>query len=160
MAHDRPLVNDRPRLVLDASVVVKWYLRENHSKEAVKLKDFILKESAFVAVPELFFIEVANVIWKKSALLKEISKIEAREIYREISRLPFQVLPNHEILDEAFRLSLGYSVSIYDALYLAGAQELGALFITSDSAFEEKLQSTQLSRTIVPLAGWETRILY
>ena len=152
-------MNHRPRLVLDASVVVKWYLRENHSKEAVELKNFMFKESALVAVPELFFIEVANVIWKKSALFKEISKIEAREIYREISRLPFQVLPNPEILDEAFRLSLEYVVSIYDALYLAGAQKLEALFITSDSAFEEKLQSTRLSKTIVSLASWETRIL-
>ncbi len=146
------------RLVLDASVVIKWYVAERHSREAVQLKDWILKASALAAVPDLFYTETANIIWKKASLLKEITKIESQEIFREMMRLPFHVMSARELLKEAFHLSARHSIPIYDSVYLAAASELDAAFVTADEALAAKVSGTPVHKTLVTLSDWESRL--
>ena len=144
----------RFRLVLDASVALKWYIEENDTREAIQLKDRIFKEPALVAVPELFFVESANVVWKKCALRGELSKIDAQEIFRAVSKLPFQTVPDQEVLSGALRIALKHSISVYDAVYLETAMKLDARFVTADYALVEKLKSSKLSESMIPLKSW------
>lgn len=48
------------RVVVDASVAVKWYLPEEHTLAAVRLLD----TGVGLVVPDLFFGEIGNVLWK------------------------------------------------------------------------------------------------
>ena len=47
-------------LVIDASVVIKWFVTEPHSEAALRLLDI---EKRFLA-PDHVFAETANAIWK------------------------------------------------------------------------------------------------
>ena len=49
-------------LVVDASVVLKWYVAEDESTEALRLLD---GEKKLIA-PELVVAEVANIVWRLS----------------------------------------------------------------------------------------------
>lgn len=60
--------------VVDAGVAVKWYVPEVHEADAKRF----LSPVFTLHVPELFFPEFGNIIWKKARLLKtpEISEAE------------------------------------------------------------------------------------
>ena len=49
------------RVVVDASVAVKWYLEEDHAAPARRLLDGTYE----LIVPDLFFMEIGNVLWKR-----------------------------------------------------------------------------------------------
>ena len=64
-------------LVVDASVVIKWFVEEELHDEALAL----LESEHDLHGPDLLFLEVANVAWKK-ALRGEIEGVDAYEITR------------------------------------------------------------------------------
>ena len=78
--------------VLDPSVVIKWYVSENLSDAAFRLQGQIEEKSQLIGVPRFFFVESANILWKKSSLLKELSRHDAKGIYSRILDLPFHVI--------------------------------------------------------------------
>lgn len=54
------------KYVVDASVVVKWYVPEIYCDESIRL----LEGGNELHVPELLLPEFSNIIWKKSAATK------------------------------------------------------------------------------------------
>ena len=134
--------------VLDSSVVIKWYLRENLSDEARHLKDRIRERSQVVAVPRLFFVESANILWKKCRLVKEIGTHDAKGIYAQILDLPLHIIEDDEILLKALNLSLEHSVSIYDAVYLACALRTNVTLVTADAAFTKRIKDPVMQKHV------------
>src|SRR5438093_673998 len=65
-------------LVVDAGVAIKWYIPEIHDREAKRF----LSPAHTLHVPELFFPEFGNIVWKKARLLTvaELTEEEGREI--------------------------------------------------------------------------------
>ena len=63
-------------LVIDAGVAIKWYVPEVLEVEA----KCVLDPSYSLHVPELFFAEFGNILWKKARILKvpEITVEEGR----------------------------------------------------------------------------------
>jgi len=49
------------RYVVDASVGIKWFVPEIHSDAARRL----LTEDSILLVPDLFFPEIGNILWKR-----------------------------------------------------------------------------------------------
>ncbi|MBI2915565.1 MAG: type II toxin-antitoxin system VapC family toxin [Elusimicrobia bacterium] len=145
-------------LILDPSVAIKWFLPEPHSQEAVSLKKWITREQVILSVPELFFSESANVLWKKATLKKEISFSLARSILLEILNFPFITILDRQVLPSAYDIASPYKITIYDAIYLACASNFHAQFITADMALCHRLETTSLSQLIIPLATWESRL--
>ena len=142
------------RLVLDPSVVIKWYVPEVLTDAAVSLKRRIHEESWPVAVPQLFFVESANVLWKKTSLKKELSRREGEAILSGIMGLPFYVVEDREVLPRAMRLASEYSISVYDALYLACAIRFKSVLVTADSALTRNIANSNLRKHIAFLAGF------
>lgn len=141
--------------VLDPSVVVKWYVSENLTDAAVRLKKKIEEESQLVAVPQFFFVESANILWKKSSLTKELSRNDAKGIYSRILDLPFHVIEDEELLLKALNLASDYSVSVYDAMYLACVIHSKAVLITADSALARRFASSSLHKHVAYLAEFK-----
>lgn len=130
--------------VLDPSVVIKWYVSENLTDAAVSLKKRIEMESRLVAVPQFFFLELASILWKKSSLLKELSKADAKGIYSRILDLPFHIIEDKELLLKALNLAFDYAVSVYDAMYLACVVHSKAVLVTADSSFAKRFVDSNL----------------
>ena len=73
------------RLVVDASVAVKWYIPEIHGDEAER----ILGSGYEMCAPDLLYSEVANVLWKharRDAITVERAKAIMAALSRVLSR--------------------------------------------------------------------------
>ena len=116
-------------VVVDASVVVKWFVEEEQTKEALEIRDGHIEGKVKIIAPELMPFEVLNALHYKrlfkTAELAEISdaleaySFELRPLRGEYARLTLEVA-------EESRLT------VYDAAYIALAEIEGAELITAD----------------------------
>lgn len=122
-------VLEKPKVVADASIVVKWFLEEAFSENARLLRDSFLTGKLIISVPTLLFYEALNAI-RYSGLYKED---ELALVGRALIKYGFDVWePKGKLIEKMATLSLEKNVSVYDAAYLALAQQLGSTFYTAD----------------------------
>ncbi len=120
--------------VLDASVALKWAIPPTHetlSSESLDLlRQYVKGESDFL-VPDIFWAEVGNVLWKGSRQGRW-SKASAERIAFEMQARNFRTVPSHALLNGALKIAFAYDRPVYDCLYVALAVESGAQMITAD----------------------------
>ena len=144
------------QIVLDPSVVIKWFIPEEKADAAGELKEWILTGAHRMVVPTLFFDEIANILWKKETLRKEYLPRAAKEIVWEVLRLPLHVyLDRHEMHPKALEIAGKTRVTVYDAIYLATAVQNQAIFITADIRLARQLAGTSFADFMIPLEEWE-----
>jgi len=125
-------------IVLDSSVALKWiFADESGAGNASRVRDEHISAKNEIAVPSLFFYEIANVLATKIKLTTE----EAQEAFELIAEFVCNVyeLDSTEFL-EAMSLAMKYKVSVYDASYHVLANRLGCRFLTADHKFWEKVK--------------------
>ena len=115
------------RFTVDASIVVKWYITENHSEEARLLLGHRLVRHA----PDFVLVEFANTVWKKAR------RSEIGDPVRYLGEIPklreaIDLYPSGELAERAARLAVDLDHPVYDCLYLACAEETGSILITAD----------------------------
>ena len=81
--------------------------------------------------PELLLAEAANVLNKKQ-LSGELSESESNQLLSDILTVPIRFFPHRPILIRAFELAKTHQLTVYDTLYLALAEEHGAVIFTCD----------------------------
>ena len=115
------------KLIVDASIAVKWFFTESHTAEARRL----LAHRIVLHAPSLILTEAANVIWKK-ARRKEIP--DAQPYLAELVALPDVVTlrPSAELIVPATAIALALDHPVYDCLYLACAEAEGVPLVTAD----------------------------
>lgn len=128
--------------VVDASVGVKLFLDETGSVEAERLFALLGREPPHViAVPDLFFIECANV-FRSRAHRRLMTAERAREAFAILRSFPLQTVSSSEIAPVALDLALAHGLSMYDATYAALAERLGVPLVTADGKLARKLEDT------------------
>ena len=132
------------RLVVDASVAVKWVLPEVHAEAAGRL----IEGPTDLLAPDLLHVEVANAFWKR-ALRDELSSDEARAAASAIADLPLRVLPARRFLPAAVEIACRLRRPIYDSLYLAIAVDHGIPLVTADRRFHDHVAASPLGDAIV-----------
>jgi len=120
-------------LVVDANVVIKWFVEENLRIQARHIFEYQLELTA----PDFLLVEVANIAWKK-ARQKEIDDDQARSIVAALPNyVPFLV-PISDLIGAATRLALELDHPVYDCVYLACAQRFGS-GVTADRKFFNRI---------------------
>ncbi len=127
--------------VVDASVVLKWFLPEPDSAAADLLLEKFLKDEVELMAPDLMLVEAASALWKRVMIRKELPADEATLIYRDLLTLPLTLSPSGTVADAALQVALKHSHSVYDALYCALAIQRHCDFVTADRALANKLHS-------------------
>ncbi len=123
-------------LVVDANVVIKWFVDENLRDQARHIFEYQLELTA----PEFVLAEVANIAWKK-ARRNEIDKDQARFIVESLPKyIPF-LIPTRDLIEAATRLALNLDHPVYDCIYLACAQGFGS-GVTADRKFFERVEKS------------------
>jgi predicted nucleic acid-binding protein len=125
-------------IILDASVVLKWILGdEKDGAKATSYKEGHVSVEETVAVPSLFFYEIANVLATKTHL----STKDAADAFSLIWNFDLEVfsLGLDEFL-EGISLSRKYGITLYDAAYVQLARKLGCPFVTADRRLSEKVK--------------------
>ena len=133
----RPVTAD---LVIDAGVAIKWYVPEILEAEAKRVLDPLYS----LHVPELFFAEFGNILWKKARVLKvpEITVEEGRSILNRLLKVPLTVHAMAPLLVAAYDLAVGPErATVYDCCYLALACDLGCRLVTADRAFYDAMRT-------------------
>ncbi|TFG24365.1 MAG: PIN domain-containing protein [Promethearchaeota archaeon] len=126
-------------IVIDASVVVKWFIEENDSDKALFLRDSFISGKVELYVPPLLYFEVLNVL-KYSQLFKPNELEDAGE---SLENYGFTVITiKDEIRKHMINAAIDYDLSIYDASYLGLSMGLDKLFCTADEKIIKKLPST------------------
>ena len=125
-------------IVLDSSVALKWiFADEEGAEHAERIRAEHVSGKNEIAVPSLFFYEIANVLATKVKLSEE----EVLKAFELISAFEFNVheLDNSEFM-EAMNLTMKHKVSVDDASYHVLASRLGCHFLTADRKFWEKVK--------------------
>lgn len=143
--------------VVDASVGIKLFVEEAFSAEADRLFSRLAAEPpAHFYVPDLFFIECANILWKYTRRF-DYPAANARQDVRDLRALNLRTVSTADLLEPALELALAYDLTTYDACYAALAQQLNLLLFTADGALQRKLGGSQIRvQTLADLAAAET----
>ena len=135
-------------LVVDSSVVAKWFLTEPGSEQAEKLRDQFATGRVKLAAPALLFYEVVNAL-RYSGVFDGASLAVAA---RSLSKYRFGIWrPRGKLLETSAKLSAQGDVSVYDACYVALAQRLGAKLVTEDGELLEKFPNDTVAISSLPL---------
>ena len=137
------------RLVVDASVAVKWLVAEEGSDQA---RDLAASGEELHA-PRLMVSEIANALWRK-ARLGEIVRAEAGAMIAAVPGMPVRWSADEEVCADALRLALALDRPVYDCMYLALAHRIGAPLVTADLRFADALSSTEHVGAVVSLADY------
>lgn len=123
--------------VVDASVLIKVFLPEDGSEAATGL----IQNSgtaAVRAVPDLAYLECANILWKwvrRRMLAADL----ARASVADLRALPLDIWASAELIGPALEIALTFDITAYGAAYVALADLLGLPLITADDVLVRKL---------------------
>jgi predicted nucleic acid-binding protein len=123
-------------VVVDASVVLKWFVPEAGSDAASRL----LASEDRLEAPDLLFAEIANAIWKK-VVRGQLTRAESQLLVRDIEKIAVDTTPCRALANDAHAIALITSRSVYDSMYVALALRRDTRVITADERFFHALQA-------------------
>jgi len=116
-------------IVVDASVVIKWFIAEVDSDKAVRLRDRHIEGSLTLLAPDLLVYEVANAL----SYHPDLSLKEIKEDLEALLMLDLDLIqPSGEFVSSIAEDARKYSVSVYDSSYLALAEATSSCLVTAD----------------------------
>jgi predicted nucleic acid-binding protein len=113
--------------VVDASAIAAALFRETNCEAA----DAILTSGVELHAPDLVYVEVANVIWKRYRR-RQIDETEAIDLLSYALALPLEITPSRQLAESALKLAMHTGRTAYDCLYVALAVQLGTIVNTND----------------------------
>jgi predicted nucleic acid-binding protein len=122
-----------PRIVVDASVALKWLIAEEHSALAEGLR------GRQMIAPSLLLIECGNALLRRA----RSGDIPADSVLGKVGALrvaPVRLVPAERHLEAAIRLATQLRHSLYDCLYLALALGERVQLITADQRFAGRVR--------------------
>lgn len=131
--------------VVDASVALKWFVEEEGSDRALRLRDGHLDGSSTLVAPDLLVHEIANALRYKPGFKPEDASRVIADVYKlQIDLFP----PSRELASRWLELAYKYDLTVYDACYLGLGDLLGAEVVTSDKAFHQKAHDSGFIRLL------------
>lgn len=128
--------------VVDASVGIKLFVIEPLSDRADALFAHLTAEPPpRFYVPDLFFIECTNVLWKYVRRFGYPLE-SARQDVADLTGLPLYAISTGELAYEALEIAATHEITAYDAAYVALARRLSLPLVTADEALVRRLAGT------------------
>ena len=133
--------------VVDASVLVKWFLhqQEANRERALALRELHISGRSTIFIPQLALLEVLNAV-RFSPTVKEEDGEMALEVLQDL-HLETKP-PESDVLRKANAIAWAYKITIYDAIYVALAEQVGYPLITADEVMVKKLKGHSI---VLPL---------
>lgn len=122
-------------IVVDTSVVVKWYIPERHHEQARLLRDAYLDGRFDLVAPALMPFEAINAL-KYSG---HYGGNRLEEASNSLGKYGIELVPFNEIGPLA-AVANDLDVTVYDASYIALAQELDTSVYTADETLLDELE--------------------
>lgn len=132
------------RYVVDASVVIKWYLPEDYNDYAERL----LNPEIELLVPDLLFSEIGNIAWKQ-VTRDNYSRQKATTILDALDAVPFIVWSAKSLRRNAFDIACLTKRSFYDSLYVALAEKAACKMVTADRKLFNSLEGSRFHKHLL-----------
>lgn len=127
--------------VVDASVAAKWFLpakQEPLVQEAFGLWNGYAAGQVQLLVPDLFWAELGNILWK-AVRQGRCTKGAAEAAISSLKQCNLPTSPSCDLLDVAFRIATAFDRAVYDCLYVALAVESNSQLVTADERLANAL---------------------
>src|SRR3989304_1454513 len=117
------------QIVMDASVILKWFIPEECDEDADGVKDRFASGELDILVPELLYHEVTNVLRYKPGYSVQDLEQCAQSLYgMQLNTIHW----DNDLDKSAINLAFKYGLTIYDSAYLAITEMLDCRFVTCD----------------------------
>lgn len=134
--------------VLDASVVLKWFVNEADSGQALRLRKEFYAGEREIVVPDLLLFEIANALRYNPTF----SVDEIKEALDTLFGMGIEIVtPTFSLLEKTVELAREFDLTCYDATYLALAEELDFEFITADERFYRRMKASAHQKATIRL---------
>ena len=140
------------RLVVDASIGIKWFKEENEKNVdlAINLLRLQLENKIELVVPDLFFYEVLNILLVKTNFDLQDTQLSLDKLIK----LNMDIIhPDEKVMFSALNISKSINLTFYDSLYLSIAQNLNAMLVTDDKKILQNKNTYVFIRNLEELMG-------
>ena len=126
-------------IVVDASVVVKWFIVEEDREKALRIRDDYIEGRMTLSAPSLMPFEVMNAV---RYARKDIGVERLTQIAKSLSLYGIRLhsLLREEYAEKTINTALNNNISVYDASYVALAEHLQTILYTADSDLINRLR--------------------
>lgn len=132
--------NSPVRFVVDASVGIKLFVKEEFSDKVQGLFAHLADEMpAELHVPDLFYIECANILLKYARRFKRPIEDSLADL-ANLNDLALQSTPTTELMEDALTLAYERKLTAYDAFYAVLAGRLDIPLITADDLLAKTIE--------------------
>jgi predicted nucleic acid-binding protein len=133
------------KVVVDASVVVKWFIEEEYSEQALKLLDAYKEGLLDLVAPSLLPYEVLNAL-KYSNVFGEDELKEVAIVLESLQITTFELRSDYA--RRSLEIAMRKGVTVYDASYVALAELENAAFYTADEKLLRKVKDLDFVKHI------------
>lgn len=123
-------------IIVDASIVSKWYIEEENSNKAIEIRDLHATGKIGLAAPILLLYEVGNTFLRHPLITLE----DAAKAFQALLDLGIELrsLSELDLFRTAFENARKLNVTFYDASYIALAQQYKTKFLTADKKLHDR----------------------
>ena len=142
-------------IILDSSVIAKWFFPEESGQLALKIKDDFTANVTSISAPLSLYWEINNLL-KTATKRSRITAKSAVSVYEAFLKLNFIVYSSEELMTKTLKIAIRFDISSYDASYVALAEYLQKPFFTAD----QKLLSKVISNFVFDLKSYGEKLYY
>ncbi|MCC6363695.1 MAG: type II toxin-antitoxin system VapC family toxin [Bryobacterales bacterium] len=127
--------------VVDASVAAKWFLPSAQEPLAIEARQLLEEHAAGhlkIEVPDLFWPELGNILWK-AVRVNRMTRQTAEEAIAALEGSPLITIPSASLWKDAFALAVTFDRTVYDSIYVALAVVSGISMVTADEQLANAL---------------------
>lgn len=140
--------------VVDTSVAIKFYVPEEGHERAVTLLEAARAGAVELLAPGTILPEGYNaIVWQKKRDL--LGSEHAGEVWAALLRAPIYTYATEDLIERAAEISEEANVVVYDALFLALAEDARTVMVTADDKLLRALERTPYASLAARLAGIE-----
>jgi len=132
--------------ILDASVAVKWYVKEEMRDIALKLRDHFVSELIDLEAPSLILYELGNALRHHPGSTATDCAEAVRQL-RNIGLILHELDDN--LIDEAATLAYKENITFYDGVYVALAKILETKLVTADANLIDQISEENKSNLML-----------
>jgi len=133
-------------LVVDASVAVKWLVREHDTDAARQL--FALPDP--LIAPDWLIVEAANTFWRK-VKAAELAEGNAKQNLNDLPEFFSRLYPSPGLVSGALAIAFHLRHPVYDCLYIELARQMGCRMVTADKELLKRVAGSEYADLVVDL---------
>lgn len=130
-------------VVLDASVVIKWFSEEEHTERALRIRSWYVDNLISVYVPDLLVYELSNALRYNP----DFDVVDAQRAVTSLYDMDLEIVtPSRSLADSSIKIADENDLTVYDSTYVALAKALDAEVITADDELSQHPGATHIER--------------